>query len=60
VEVFTSPDAGTVFTEEQTLDGGEVLPGLRLPVREVFARVPRSPSRPAKAKRPARRRKPKE
>jgi Uma2 family endonuclease len=40
VEVFTAPDSSTVHTEEQTLDGGEVLPGLQLPVREVFARVP--------------------
>lgn len=57
-EVFTSPDAGTVFTEEQTLDGGDVLPGLRLPVRDVFARVPRQDTGPGKPKRPARRRKP--
>jgi Uma2 family endonuclease len=57
VEVFTAPDAGTVFTEDQTLDGGDVLPGLRLPVRDVFARVPRISTGPAKPKRPARRRK---
>jgi Uma2 family endonuclease len=56
VEVFTAPDAGTVFTEEQTLDGGDVLPGLRLAVRDVFARVPRLPTEAAKTKKPARRR----
>jgi Uma2 family endonuclease len=56
VEVFTAPDTSTVFTEEQTLDGGDVLPGLRLPVRDVFARVPR-PAGKAK-KNPARKRKP--
>ncbi len=58
VEVYTAPDAGTTFTEEQTLDGGDVLPGLHLPVRDVFARVPRNPSAGTKPKRPARRRKP--
>jgi Uma2 family endonuclease len=41
VEVFTAPDVSTVFTEEQTLDGGNVLPGLRLAVADIFARVPR-------------------
>jgi Uma2 family endonuclease len=58
VEVFTAPDAGTVFTEEQTLDGGDVLPGLRLAVRDVFARVHRIPNGPANAKKPAKRRRP--
>jgi Uma2 family endonuclease len=58
VEVFTAPDASTVFTEGQTLDGGDVLPGLCLPVSDVFARVPRTPTGPAKTKRAARRRKP--
>jgi Uma2 family endonuclease len=42
VEVFTAPDQGTTLTEDQTLEGGTVLPGLRLPVRALFARVPRS------------------
>jgi Uma2 family endonuclease len=54
VTVFTAPDAGTTFTEEQALDGGDVLPGLRLPVRDIFARVPRSGGRGK-----SRRRKPK-
>jgi Uma2 family endonuclease len=58
VEVFTAPDAGTVFTEEQALDGGDVLPGLHLPVRDVFARVPHAATRPAKAKKPAGRKPP--
>jgi Uma2 family endonuclease len=58
VEVFTAPDASTIFTEGQTLDGGDVLPGLCLPVNEVFARVPRTSARPAKTKRAAGRRKP--
>jgi Uma2 family endonuclease len=57
VEVFTAPDASTLFTEEQTLEGGDVLPGLRLPVRDVFARVPRPTAR-AKPRKHSRRHKP--
>jgi Uma2 family endonuclease len=57
VEVFTAPDASTVFSEGQTLECGDVLPGLRLAVRDVFARVPRSTGK-AKKRKPARRRKP--
>jgi Uma2 family endonuclease len=61
VEVFTAPGACTVFTEEQTLDGGDVLPGLRLPVRDFFLRVPkpavkgRSQGKPARARKPRQR-----
>jgi Uma2 family endonuclease len=40
VQVFTSPDDSRTFTEEESLGGGDVLPGLSLPVREVFARMP--------------------
>lgn len=36
VRVFTSPDAGTLLTETQTLDGGAVLLGFSIPVREFF------------------------
>ncbi len=50
-KVFTSPEEGETLTEEQTLNGGEVLPGLRLSGRDVFARVP-----PRKNKSPARKR----
>jgi Uma2 family endonuclease len=56
VEAFTAPDASTLYTEEQTLDGGAVLPGLEIAVRDIFAGVP-PPERKAK---PARRRKPPE
>jgi Uma2 family endonuclease len=48
VAVYTAPDESLVFGEEQTLDGGAVLPGLSLPVRKVFARVPRQADRPKK------------
>jgi Uma2 family endonuclease len=53
VAVCTSPDQRVTLTEEETLDGGDVLPGLRLPVRAVFARTPRIPPRrrPKKAAR---------
>jgi Uma2 family endonuclease len=40
VEVFTAPDESVLLTEEQTLDGGDVVPGLALPLRDVFANVP--------------------
>src|SRR5262245_24395399 len=49
VEVFSAPDQSTVLAEPQTLDGGEVLPGLALPVAEIFRRVPRR----AESKRPS-------
>jgi Uma2 family endonuclease len=52
VEVFTAPDESTVFTEDDVLDGGDVLPGLSLPVRDVFARTPRAkPTGPRKRRR---------
>lgn len=40
VQVFTSPDAVRTVGETGILDGGEVLPGLELPLAKVF-RVPR-------------------
>jgi Uma2 family endonuclease len=42
VEVFTAPDESMLFREGQRLDGGDVLPGLSLPVAEVFAEVPQA------------------
>jgi Uma2 family endonuclease len=42
VEVFTAPDQSHTLTEDQTLNGGEVLPGFTLPLRELFARLPRA------------------
>jgi Uma2 family endonuclease len=58
VVVCTSPDQRTTFTEEQTLDGGDVQPGLRLPVRAVFARHPHLPPRRRAKKNSRRQRKP--
>jgi Uma2 family endonuclease len=37
VAVYTSPENSGVLTEADTLDGGDVLPGFRLPLREFFA-----------------------
>jgi Uma2 family endonuclease len=39
VRVYTSPEAVSTLGESETLDGGEVLPGFQLPIREWFARV---------------------
>jgi Uma2 family endonuclease len=41
VEVYTAPDRFTLLTEEQTLDGGTVLPGFTLPLQQLFARAGR-------------------
>jgi Uma2 family endonuclease len=41
VEVFTAPEQSTVLHEERTLEGGAVLPGLALPLRELFAELDR-------------------
>jgi Uma2 family endonuclease len=38
-EVFTSPDDSVVIGIDGTVDGGTVLPGFQLPVREFFARA---------------------
>lgn len=39
VEVYTAPDRCTRLGINDTLDGGDVLPGFRLPLRRLFARV---------------------
>lgn len=45
VHVYTAADAVTTLTERDTLDGGDVLPGFTLPVKQLFARTPRPPKR---------------
>jgi Uma2 family endonuclease len=58
VQVYTAPDQCVVLTEDQTLDGGDVLPGLKLPLRKVFARTPHATRRSARTTRqPAKRKK---
>ncbi len=39
VQVFTSSDAFTLVTEDEVLNGGTVLPGFRLSVRDWFERA---------------------
>ena len=51
VTVHTVPDQEREFVEDDTLDGGDVLPGFELSLRERFARVPRSLS-PRRKKKP--------
>jgi len=40
VRVCTAPDELHTLTERDAIDGGEVLPGLNLPIRKVFAGLP--------------------
>jgi Uma2 family endonuclease len=40
VRVYTSPDQCVELSEQQTLDGGAVLPGFSLPLAQLFARLP--------------------
>jgi Uma2 family endonuclease len=39
VAVYPPDSAGHIFTAEDTLDGGSVLPGFSLPVREIFKKL---------------------
>ena len=39
VAVYTSPERRKMLTENQTLDGGNVLPGFTLSLRELFAEI---------------------
>jgi Uma2 family endonuclease len=61
VAVYTAPDQLTVLTEDQTLDGGAVLPGFTLPLRQLFARAGRrrSVGRRANQSKAGKRRRPK-
>jgi Uma2 family endonuclease len=45
VRVYTSPRRSRLLTEEDTLDGGKVLPGFSLPIKKWFARASRKPRR---------------
>jgi Uma2 family endonuclease len=51
IQVFTAADQSTTLTEADALDGGDVIPGLRLPVKKVFAKLPPAPP---KKRRPSR------
>ncbi|MBX6313946.1 MAG: Uma2 family endonuclease [Isosphaeraceae bacterium] len=41
--VFTRPDRGVLLREDQALDGGAVLPGFVLPLRDLFDQASRGP-----------------
>lgn len=41
VSAYTAADESQVLTENDTLDGGSVLPGFALPLRELFAELNR-------------------
>ncbi len=41
ITVYTAPDQATKLTVKDTLDGGDVLPGFSLPLRELFDRTDR-------------------
>lgn len=45
VRVFTCPDQCVELSEQQTLDGGAVLPGFSLPLAQLFARLPKAKGR---------------
>jgi Uma2 family endonuclease len=51
VAVYTSPDESVTLTEKDSLDGGSVLPGFTMPVKELFARLPKDFGRKSKKKR---------
>jgi Uma2 family endonuclease len=45
VRVYTAVDRWVLLREDQTLDGGDVLPGFRLSIRDWFAEAERSEAR---------------
>lgn len=48
--VYTSPNNPAELTEADALDGGDVLPGFRLPLADLFAKLP-PPDKPKRPKR---------
>ena len=42
VTVFRSPQDSSVFTDEQKLDGGNVLPGWQVDIADLFSRLDRN------------------
>jgi Uma2 family endonuclease len=45
IAVYTAPDQVLMLTESQTLDGGNVLPGFVLPVKDLFSELDRTETR---------------
>jgi Uma2 family endonuclease len=50
VTVYTAPDQRLVLAEDDTLGGGDVLPGVAISLRELFAKVPHTSRRTGKGK----------
>ncbi len=48
VRVYTSPDDSTELATSDTLTGGDVLPGFKLKIAELFKRLPGSSTKPRK------------
>ncbi len=42
-DVYTAPDAKVTIDAAGALDGGDVLPGFRVPLAELFAKLPTDP-----------------
>jgi hypothetical protein len=51
VRLYTARDQFRLLTEDQSLDGGDVLPGLNLSLREVFAQLEEESARKKRKKR---------
>ena len=41
VAVYSGPEQSTTLGESETVDGGEVLPGFALPLRDLFGELDR-------------------
>jgi Uma2 family endonuclease len=59
VQVYTSPDDVTELGENDTLDGGDVLPGFSVPVASLFEQLASPPASKAKTPKPNGGKKPK-
>jgi Uma2 family endonuclease len=49
--IYTAPDEMRAVSGDEAMDGGDVLPGFRLPLRELFALLPDEPHKGRKGKR---------
>lgn len=53
-QIYTAPDEWRLVTEDDALDGGDVLPGFQLPLRELFALLPDEPAKRRQPRQPRR------
>jgi Uma2 family endonuclease len=49
-EVYTAPDEKTAIPATGSLDGGDVLPGFRLPLAKLFEKLPAPTAKKPKGK----------